>query len=225
VFAEVALPEGTAAGGFGLHPALLDAASQAAGLTDEAAGGLPFAWSGVRLHASGATVLRVQVAPAAGAPFADAATGALSLAVADGAGAPVATVDALALRPVSQAQPAGDDLGDALFGVDWVPVPLPEGDEPPTTWWTELEALTGSGSSDLADFVVVPCPGTSASDPVAGAHAASHWALDAVRTWLADERYETARLAVVTRGAVAASADEQVRDVAQAAVWGLVRSA
>ncbi|WP_225840697.1 hypothetical protein, partial [Streptomyces sp. NK08204] len=46
-----------------------------------------------------------------------------------------------------------------------------------------------------------------------------------VRAWLADERFVRSRLVVVTRGAVAAGAAEQVRDLGAAAVWGLVRSA
>ncbi|MGV2922434.1 acyltransferase domain-containing protein, partial [Streptomyces alfalfae] len=42
VFAEVELPEGVKAEGFGLHPALLDAALHAIGLADGEAEGLPF---------------------------------------------------------------------------------------------------------------------------------------------------------------------------------------
>ncbi|MFE4645116.1 type I polyketide synthase, partial [Streptomyces sp. NPDC056730] len=46
-----------------------------------------------------------------------------------------------------------------------------------------------------------------------------------VQSWLAEERFDASRLAIVTSGALATTADEDVRDVAQAAVWGLVRSA
>ena len=59
VFAEAALPADVAkdAGGFGVHPALLDAVLHAVGVTQEAdATGevmLPFAWSGVSVHAAG----------------------------------------------------------------------------------------------------------------------------------------------------------------------------
>ncbi|HEY2265648.1 MAG TPA: acyltransferase domain-containing protein, partial [Streptosporangiaceae bacterium] len=101
VFAEVALPSELAdsAGSFGLHPALLDAAVQAAGLGDSASTddraepvdtGMvrqPFAWSGVRLHAVGAPVLRVKVRPDG--------TGGLSLVAADGAGDLVVSVGSL----------------------------------------------------------------------------------------------------------------------------------
>ncbi|TDC99690.1 polyketide synthase dehydratase domain-containing protein, partial [Nonomuraea diastatica] len=70
VFAEIALPEQAHAdaGLFGLHPALLDASLHVAALGDlvpRAESGrpyLPFAWSGVSLHAAGATGLRVKVA-------------------------------------------------------------------------------------------------------------------------------------------------------------------
>ncbi|MFD7638762.1 SDR family NAD(P)-dependent oxidoreductase, partial [Streptomyces sp. NPDC059873] len=215
VFAEVALPDGVGVDGFGLHPALLDAALHGVALMGDAdaLGGLPFAWSGVRLHASGATVLRVRLSPAG-------ADG-VALAVADGTGAPVATIDSLVLRPVSETLTRQDQ--DSLFGIDWVPVPLPDGDAP-TTEWSDLEAL--AGAAELPDFVVLPCPVTSASDdPVAGAHEAAHWALNAVQSWLAEERFDASRLAIVTSGALATTADEDVRDVAQAAVWGLVRSA
>ncbi|WP_190120724.1 polyketide synthase dehydratase domain-containing protein, partial [Streptomyces flavofungini] len=89
VFAEVALPDGVEAGGFGLHPALLDASLHAIGLMGDAdgPGRLPFSWSGVRLHASGASVLRVRLAPAG--------NDGVSLAVVDGAGAPVVSIDSL----------------------------------------------------------------------------------------------------------------------------------
>ena len=75
VFAEVALPEEAAAdgGSFGLHPALLDAALHAAGAGRRcrrirAVGEvrLPFAWTGVSLHAAGASALRVRLRPATG---------------------------------------------------------------------------------------------------------------------------------------------------------------
>ncbi|MGC5409837.1 polyketide synthase dehydratase domain-containing protein, partial [Streptomyces sp. DT225] len=70
VFAEVALPEDAAADAarFGLHPALFDAALHAIALGDLVPAPepgkpyLPFAWSGVRLHAAGATRLRVRIA-------------------------------------------------------------------------------------------------------------------------------------------------------------------
>ncbi|WP_037848431.1 polyketide synthase dehydratase domain-containing protein, partial [Streptomyces sp. NRRL F-2747] len=82
VYAEVALPaaEAAAAGRFGLHPALLDACLHAASytdlFTDQAV--LPFSWSGVELHASGAASVRVRLSPKG--------SGAVTLSVQDAAG-------------------------------------------------------------------------------------------------------------------------------------------
>ncbi|MFI9048134.1 type I polyketide synthase, partial [Streptomyces sp. NPDC053427] len=120
VYAEVVLPEHgrTDAESFGLHPALLDAALHAASFVDlgeESRGGLPFSWEGVSLHAAGATDLRVRLTPAA--------DDALALAVADGAGAPVATVDSLVLRAAADRGPDAAALTrDALFRLDWTTV-------------------------------------------------------------------------------------------------------
>ncbi|MFF1632208.1 beta-ketoacyl reductase, partial [Streptomyces sp. NPDC058272] len=48
---------------------------------------------------------------------------------------------------------------------------------------------------------------------------------DLLRNWAADQRFAESRLVVVTRGAVAAGADDSVPDLAHAPLWGLVRSA
>ncbi|WP_433153606.1 type I polyketide synthase [Actinomadura nitritigenes] len=121
VFAEVELPGGSEAGGFGLHPALLDAALQATGLlgaTPPANGRipLPFAWTGVRLHAPGASALRVHAA------FQGPASG-YAIALADRDGKPVASIDSLRLRDVDPGRltPAHD----LLHRIDRVPVALP----------------------------------------------------------------------------------------------------
>ncbi|ARX88030.1 hypothetical protein SMD44_07516 [Streptomyces alboflavus] len=49
-------------------------------------------------------------------------------------------------------------------------------------------------------------------------------ALESVRRWLADDRASSARLVVLTRGAVAVR-DDETADPVLAAVWGLLRSA
>ncbi|WP_425472671.1 SDR family NAD(P)-dependent oxidoreductase [Streptomyces sedi] len=212
VFAEVALPEGVKAEGFGLHPALLDAALHAVGLLPDAdgTGRLPFSWSGVRLHAAGARALRVRMTPVG-------AEG-VSLAVADGTGAPVASVETLVLRPAALEQPGVE----GLFGIDWVPLPAGDADQP-VVEWTDLDAL--ASAAELPDVAVLSCPVGSGVDPAADAHAVAHWALSTVQSWLTEARFDSTRLALVTRGAIPADAEEAVGDVAQAAVWGLVRSA
>ncbi|MFD0381293.1 type I polyketide synthase, partial [Streptomyces sp. NPDC127112] len=85
LFAEIALPDGTDTTGFGLHPALFDAALHTTGLGDTTPHDgprIPFEWNGVTLHATGATTLRARLAPA---PDAD---GAVTLLLADGTGRP-----------------------------------------------------------------------------------------------------------------------------------------
>ncbi|WP_455906280.1 SDR family NAD(P)-dependent oxidoreductase [Kitasatospora purpeofusca] len=125
-FAEVALPEGPAAEAarFGLHPALMDAAVHLTvhqRLVDSPPGvsRLPFAYTGVRLHAAGASALRVRLR------YTEPEV--LAVDVADATGAPVASVEALRARLVSAEQlaPAGGVDRDALFGLDWPEVALP----------------------------------------------------------------------------------------------------
>ncbi|MBL1108588.1 SDR family NAD(P)-dependent oxidoreductase [Streptomyces sp. 5-8] len=117
LFAEAALPESAraTAAAFGVHPALLDAALHVNLL--ELPGGqavLPFAWGGVTLHAAGTGTLRLHLSPSG--------PDAVTLALADGSGAPVATVRSLVARPVSAEQLAGDG-DDPLYRVDLVPAP------------------------------------------------------------------------------------------------------
>ncbi|MEU5306469.1 beta-ketoacyl synthase N-terminal-like domain-containing protein [Streptomyces noursei] len=97
IFADVECPPGTAddAPDHGLHPALLDAARHAAMAVD---GTVPVAWHGVRLHAVGATALRVRIRPTT--------TGTLTLTAVDVHGAPVVTVEALTARPLTDEERA-----------------------------------------------------------------------------------------------------------------------
>ncbi|MBB5122497.1 acyl transferase domain-containing protein/acyl carrier protein, partial [Streptomyces eurocidicus] len=214
VYAEVRLPEGTDGAAYGLHPALFDAALHASafgGGDDE--GGVPFSWTGVSLHAVGASDLRVRVRRAGNG---------MSLAMTDPAGAPVASVGSLILRPVSADQLRTGDR-DSLFTLDWTPVPVtdarvelePGPDGEPLRTHTDLESLTGAE----IPAVVLAARTACATDVVASVHEATAWALGLVRSWLADERFAESRLVFVSRGAVSGD------DLASAAVWGLVRSA
>ena len=56
------------------------------------------------------------------------------------------------------------------------------------------------------------------------AHLTTHRILALVQEWLAEERLDDSKLVLLTHGAVAATPTD-VPDVAQAAVWGLIRSA
>ncbi|WP_406312547.1 type I polyketide synthase [Streptosporangium sp. NBC_01639] len=215
VFAEVALPEQAVshAERLGLHPALLDACIHGATFTgllgDQAV--LPFAWSGVTLHASGASTARVRLSPSE--------AGGLAMSVADGDGRPVATVRSLALRPVSVEQLAavGSSSAESLFEVAWSPVQAPVPSVPVS--WASWEASAEGGL--VPEVVVLEC---GPAGDVAGVHAGVVRVLGVVQEWLAEERFAASRLLVLTRGAVALPG-EDVGDLAGAAVWGLVRAA
>ncbi len=96
VFAEVSLGQETSqqAGRFGLHPAALDAAIQAFGLLPGGEPGLAVAWAGVELHATSAAKLRVRMTPVG--------EDAVAVTLADQAGKPVASIEAVTVRPVAE---------------------------------------------------------------------------------------------------------------------------
>ncbi|MGW1958624.1 type I polyketide synthase, partial [Streptomyces sp. NPDC001920] len=251
LYAEVAWPEDAATGAddhrYGLHPALLDGALHPLALDPDSPAGedgetdaataavrLPFSWSGVTLHMAGAGRLRVRLAPTG--------EGAVELEITDAAGTPVAGVRSVATRPVSVDRLAalGADQRDALYRLDWAVLPspgrtaaeMPPGGSAPVVLEgarLDLAALGRAIDNGLPvpGTVVLPCvpAPTAGSDTVAGVHAATLQALDAVRAWLADTRYASSQLAVVTSGAVAIEPTEDVPDLGHAAVWGLVRAA
>ncbi|WP_420705893.1 polyketide synthase dehydratase domain-containing protein, partial [Streptomyces sp. NRRL F-5065] len=125
IFAEVELDDSAHADAarFGLHPALLDSTMHALGVRaaapeSDAAGGdgpaLPFFWKDIRLHASGATTLRVRLSGSS--------DDTVSLAMADATGAPVLSVDGLTFRPVSVGQLGGSAGVGGLHEVVWRPL-------------------------------------------------------------------------------------------------------
>ncbi|MFI0424549.1 type I polyketide synthase [Spongiactinospora sp. 9N601] len=246
VFAEVALADDQDAGAYAVHPALWDAAVQAIAVSrfgeteEEQPARLPSAWQGVSVHATGARALRVRIAPAG-------IRDEVSLTAVDPAGGPVLTVDALRLREVSPDQLAfGDPAKDALFTVEWTPV-TPAPDEPRGGWavvgpddvrlsaalrsafgdgrWhADLESLRAAVSPDGPAPGLVVVSGDPAAEPgSAGALRATATTLALLREWTADERFAGSRLLIATRDAVAARGP--ARNLAGAAVWGLVRSA
>ncbi|WP_396135234.1 type I polyketide synthase [Amycolatopsis sp. A133] len=190
-------PAGSA--GIGAAPATGSAATTAG----PAAGGMPFSWSGVTLHASGATALRVRLTPAG--------DNAVTVAVCDQSGAPVASVDSLVLRPISAAAAAPVQHG-SLFRLDQTPVPAGPKTEAvvlgPDDFGLGLPTVSDMDSDAPLVFATVPTAKVATS-------AATHRALKLVQDWLAADR--SGRLVVVTRRAGT--------DPAAAAARGLVRSA
>ncbi|WP_344867014.1 SDR family NAD(P)-dependent oxidoreductase, partial [Planomonospora alba] len=231
VFAEVAL-DAEDAGRYGLHPALFDAALHANLLGDDLDRPmLPFAWNGVRLHAAGASALRVRISAPTPA--------AVAVELADATGAPVASVESLVARPVSAEQlGAATGRGNTLFRVDWQPLPQAAGPDaaaaPDASARTGDLAVVGGTLESAADapvypdlaslaaaetvpgLVLLPVPVWGGDVPAAVRTAVGH-VLAALRGWLADERFASSRLAVVTRSTAAGPA--------HAPVTGLVRAA
>ncbi|MCX5200090.1 SDR family NAD(P)-dependent oxidoreductase [Streptomyces sp. NBC_00237] len=212
-FAEVELP--VEAQSFALHPALFDAALHADGLHADGLGAdgqegarLPFAWTGVSLYAAGATALRVRLHGG----------DTLSLQLADPTGAPVAEVEALVSRPVDPAALTSSARTDDLYRLDWPALPVPGATAPA---YAVLDDQGLAALDTLPAWVVLP---VGHDDQDTDPRRATEQALTAVQNWLSDERTSRSRLLVLTRGAVAVG-DEDVTDLAGAAVWGLVRAA
>ncbi|MFG2570843.1 type I polyketide synthase, partial [Streptomyces sp. NPDC048567] len=221
IYAEVALPTGTPATDFRLHPALLDAALHGVALSGAAGEGaaLPFAWSGVSLGAVGAAAVRVRVSAVG--------ENRVSVVLADTGGGVVASVASLVLRSVGGEQRAIAESGVAgsLFEMDWPESALPDAEAVEGVSVGRWNDVTGT--SDAAPDVVVYeslRTGEAADRTAVDVRVAVCEALEVVQAWLADERFGESRLVVRTRGAVALPGTGPA-DLAGAAVWGLVRSA
>jgi polyketide synthase 12 len=197
LFAEVALPDGVRAeaGRFTVHPALLDAALQLLMLDVVASGQARMPFSINRVQMHGSGASALRVRLTAhGEEF--------SVSAANPAGQPVLSIGLVATRPISSTQLSvgGQSTTDSLLRVRWSPVAAP------------------SGVYDLAPDVTVQW--CVEIDP----RRAAAWALTSVQSFLREDSAASARLALVTRGAMVCDPADDV-DVAQAAVWGLVRTA
>ncbi|WP_410873278.1 SDR family NAD(P)-dependent oxidoreductase [Nocardia sp. A7] len=211
VYAEVALPVALQADArrFGLHPALLDAACQIIGFAPLEQLGMPFAWQGYTLNLSGMSALRVRLTT-------DGANTA-RVDLADQTGHPVGAIAALSLRPAAIA--AGS--GDSLYRLDWRAADFAE---PAAAEIPDYAALDPADRAPEIVQVYFPAGRPSLDEAPAAVRSALHRALELVRIWLTDPRFAAATLVFVTNNGVALS-DEAAPDLANAAVWGLVRGA
>ncbi|MET7669452.1 type I polyketide synthase [Micromonospora luteifusca] len=254
-YVEVALPESDqpSAGRFGLHPALLDAAVQALlflPLTGAGRSRIPFCWNGVSLQATGASVLRVRLSPAGP----DALTLTLADGTGEPVGMVEAlTVREVSARHVAQARSAHHAPLFQLDWVPLPDVPaVPVGElgrlcvvgpgGPELTdrsglladRYASLEALTAAlvAGVPVPDAVVMRLRDESArvtsdgaGDVAAATRAATHRVLRLLQSWLADDRFASCRLVLLTHGAVGVGDKAGVADLAHTATWGLVRAA
>jgi acyl transferase domain-containing protein/acyl carrier protein len=247
IFAEASLGAAgeDSASGFGLHPALADAALHALALESIGEGRAleamaPFSFSDVRLRREGATSLRVVLGGGLGE------TTMLAL---DPRGEVVLSIGAVTMRTVDRSALAavGGGADDALFALDWKELSgrsqlgppidaalLDDGEE------LHLPGVELERHRDLATLVEaidsgarVPAllliraprsPGGPESGLAAAAGACARRTLELLQHWLGEARFEDSRLVLLTRSAVAVDGDESP-DPAQAALWGLLRSA
>ncbi|WP_154676915.1 type I polyketide synthase, partial [Parafrankia discariae] len=221
--------------GYGLHPVLLDAALHplaAAGFfPDPDQPRLAFAWSGVRLWATGARSLRVRIAPAG--------PDTMTISAVDDEGAAVIDVETLVVRPVDPDRlAAGRGAArrpHALFEVRWEPIGAVE--VRGSDWAFHPDSAVAAGDvvpGDNAASVAVAEPtvrpplvvfvpdgvddaaGAGAMRDVPGAvRAAGLRTLRVLQDWLADPDSASSRLVVVTREG----------ELAHGSVRGLVRAA
>ncbi|WSR66130.1 SDR family NAD(P)-dependent oxidoreductase [Streptomyces sp. NBC_01198] len=233
--ADAGSADSDTADAFAVHPALLDSALHPLVLAAEGGTRLPFAWNGVRLHATGATAARVHLTR----------TGEDSLAIelTDPAGHLVADVERLTTRPLDPAALAALGAADrdaSLFRVEWTPLPIadPSADAPRWTVWGDedpfglgvpaqhdLDAFATAGPEAAHDAVLlVFASANTAGDVVAQAHSAAEDVLLRLQDWLGRAELAAVPLVVVTRNAAPAEpADDP--DLVQATVTGLVRTA
>ncbi len=234
IYADIVLDRGTEPGAYGIHPALLDCALHPMTFLDVDRVRLPFSWSEVALHATGAVNLRVQLT----------STGenTMALAMTDPTGAPVVSIGSLTVRPVNREQiPSTSGRQDSLYQLDWTGLPAPA--TASAARWAVIgddavaDAVRATGGTahaypdltdlpdgDAPDVVLAAYRPDPTGDAAESARAAAHWALSVVQTFLADPRLAPARLAVLTRNAVDGPL-AQAGELAAATVWGLVRSA
>nr|WP_285620553.1 type I polyketide synthase [Kineosporia sp. NBRC 101677] len=234
LFAEVALPEQAQLDGFALHPALLDASLHLLGTSGQPGEGplLPFAWTDVMVHATGADTVRVRLAPAAEG---------FSVTLADENGDIVASVASLVLRALPADGLTGDKAGqDSLYEVSWVPVraaaavaertwavvgtDLP-GSEAVQSYESlaQFEAALAHGAP-APDVVVVAAHPSARPDVAEVAHDTAAELLSRLQTWLSTEAFGESQLLILTDHALDAGPGA-VPDPAASTVVGLVRVA
>ncbi len=176
---------------------------------------LPFAWGAVSLQGAGAAALRVALRPQGGEG--------LSLAIADGEGAPSRRS---ARSPCARSTPpscgARGRVGMGCSRSSWQELAL-EREPQELTETADLLAVGTEGEEVPGLVLWRPQLDKATISPRPPARSPSR-SSSSCRAGSREERLAAARLAILTQGAVAARAEESP-DPATAAIWGLLRSA
>ncbi|MGW1193829.1 SDR family NAD(P)-dependent oxidoreductase [Streptomyces sp. NPDC002559] len=260
-YGRVVLPEEVRedADDFGLHPALLDAALHVLAGVDtgerpENTVLLPFMWTDVALHATGAAELRVRIEADSDPSGSGGRT--VTVTVADAMGEPVLHAAGLEIQQAGadQLRVSGPSVGDHLHRVDFQPVNLPD---TPAAGGPDGTVVLGGGDAvaqalgavrvagldallalgDRPRRIVVDATtgtgtgtgidtstGTGTGDVAGRARAVTLDALGLLQRLTAEETLEGAELVWVTRDAVAARPEDAAGALGDAPLWGLVRS-
>ncbi|QDY80456.1 type I polyketide synthase [Streptomyces qinzhouensis] len=231
-----------------LHPTLLDTTLHLLPLLHSDRARLPFSWSGVTIYQEGVTELRVRISTTGPetvrVEMFDIENRPVAL---------IEALSVRPVTPAQLARLIGADP-DPLHRVDWVAPELPvDTDTAQDLNWAVVGADPDGLRSALttADVVAAHYPdlaalgsaverGATAPDVVlagtegteAGPHgtvpasrATTGAVLDLLQGWLSAPWARDSRLVVVTRRAVATEPGEDVPALAEAPVWGLLRSA
>ncbi|HET8934078.1 MAG TPA: SDR family NAD(P)-dependent oxidoreductase, partial [Polyangiales bacterium] len=235
------------AGLYGVHPALLDAALHGLVLLGQRDGmadiRLPFLWSQVQLYAAGATELRVrtqlQVRESAGADESHQLVA--SIHVADGSGEPVASIQALHVRPLpASALRPRSALSESLYRVELQPVVVPAheaatgvvvgGDrrlaqQLGLAWYPDMEQLLAAEPSQRVIFDMTCQPWVDGVDGlVDAALQETAQVLVQLQQCLSEPRLGDSELLWITSSAMGSGADWDVADLSHAPLVGLLRS-
>lgn len=233
LFAEVATPDGVDVAGFGVHPALLDAAMHPLLLANTQGGlRLPFVFRGVQLQAAQATTLRVRLRVDGDD---------ISIEAADHGGRLVLRIESLRVREVAAEALAGPNATDGQvqpYAIDWEPMLSTAAPDTAGDWtclgrpvpglpaYDDLAALTAAidHGTPAPAFVLLPLPPTVRDVP-GSIRDLTGQILATLQAWVADPRLGSSRLVIATRGAAGPLQTSDATSVAGGAVWGLVRAA
>ncbi|MFF2808890.1 type I polyketide synthase, partial [Streptomyces sp. NPDC058000] len=230
---------------YALHPALLDAALHPLILqhTDPNTIKLPYTWTDFTLHATHATTLHLHWTHHSTTQN----TTTYHLTATDPTNNPIATTT-LTLRTTpthNLTNTTAPNANDALYQVVWEetarrsndgagtrfavlgePAPTLGGTVGPVRY-VDVDALIAAAEegTELPDVVAVFPHGTGNEDTAADAHHLTEQTLALLQRWLNEDHLADIKLAIVTRGAIAATPDDTLDDLAAAPLWGLIRTA